>query len=188
MSWKNDLLAKLAQRDKSMETQKDVFLSFQFLSTRIASLERQLDTVQRDDSKKTVLDLLGEIDQLKQKLDLTEDSLKHEIAKNKELVKELSTIKNNFNILTDGYKKLQERHLRLQEESKIKFQNLESLNDDILSLNIENNLLNDRMAKLKQENESLIERWMKRVKQEAEVLNDANEALSRSEKSLKPES
>ncbi|KAH3660313.1 hypothetical protein OGAPHI_006899 [Ogataea philodendri] len=145
------------------------------------------DSVQREDGKQEILALLSQVDSLTKKLESKDKQLKQELDKNASMSKEIDIAKKNIQVITDAYKKLQDRHSRLQEESKVKLQNVESLNDDILSLNIENNLLNDRLTKTKLEYELLVNRWMNRVKQEAEVLNDANEALSRSEKTDTPE-
>lgn len=54
---------------------------------------------------------------------------------------------------------------------------IETVNDELLSCNIQNNVMNDRVKLLTQENESLVKRWMERVKKDAEQINDANELI-----------
>lgn len=44
-------------------------------------------------------------------------------------------------------------------------------------LEISVNAYEDRALKLEKENASLVDRWMKKVAQEAETMNDANEFL-----------
>jgi hypothetical protein len=40
-------------------------------------------------------------------------------------------------------------------------------------------VLEEKTQKLEEENKSLLERWMAKIKNEAETLNDANEFLAR---------
>jgi len=40
-------------------------------------------------------------------------------------------------------------------------------------------VLEERSAKLEEENKSLLERWLAKIKAEAETMNDANEFLER---------
>lgn len=61
----------------------------------------------------------------------------------------------------------------LKEESKYRSQSMESINDEILSLQIQNNLLTEENDKLRKENDQLIDRWLKKVEQDAKLLNDA---------------
>ncbi|GME76355.1 unnamed protein product [Ambrosiozyma monospora] len=94
-------------------------------------------------------------------------------------------MEKNIRLLTDGYKKLQDKFSRLQEETKMKNQNIEVVNDDLLSLQIENNLLNKKVEDLTLEREKLIQRWMNKVSKDAEVLNDANKVLELNRKTGK---
>lgn len=64
----------------------------------------------------------------------------------------------------------------LTEENQLKYKNFEVINDEILSLQIENNLLNERNAALAEENEKLVRRWLDKVGKDAQFLNDLNEA------------
>lgn len=56
---------------------------------------------------------------------------------------------------------------------------IETINDELLSLNIQNNVLSGKVVDLERENETLVKRWMDRVKQDVEKLNEANEKLEK---------
>jgi hypothetical protein len=53
------------------------------------------------------------------------------------------------------------------------------LQDELLTTGISLTILEERAEKLEVENKSLLERWMTRIKVEAEKMNDANEFLER---------
>ncbi|KAM3161850.1 Autophagy-related protein 16 [Lachancea thermotolerans] len=55
---------------------------------------------------------------------------------------------------------------------KLKSKDTEHLNDEIITLNIENNLLEERLNKTKAEYDEIVQRWLKKVQQEANVMND----------------
>lgn len=68
--------------------------------------------------------------------------------------------------------------VRIQaEENRGKSKALGMVNDEVLALQMENNLLNDKVKRLETENEHLVVRWMNKVKEDAEKLNDANAFL-----------
>lgn len=60
---------------------------------------------------------------------------------------------------------------RLQEVINVKNKASEKLNDEIISLNIENNLLQKRFGELEEEHNKLVKRWLDKVQQDVEKLN-----------------
>lgn len=54
---------------------------------------------------------------------------------------------------------------------------MQDLQDEVLALNLQLNVAEQQKAKVQAENKQLVERWMKRVGQEAEAMNLANEPL-----------
>jgi hypothetical protein len=54
---------------------------------------------------------------------------------------------------------------------------IEILQDELLTSGISLTVLEEKAAELEKENKSLLERWMSRIKAEAEKMNDANEFL-----------
>ncbi len=63
------------------------------------------------------------------------------------------------------------------EEYQHKNKSIELINDEILSLSIQNNLLTDKVDKLEKENGDLVERWIEKVKADADKMNETNAFL-----------
>lgn len=53
------------------------------------------------------------------------------------------------------------------------------LQDEILTYQIQLNIVEENASKLQSENKELVRRWMERVSREAEKLNDANAFLEK---------
>lgn len=60
---------------------------------------------------------------------------------------------------------------RLKEIIEIKKKDSEKLNDEIISLSIENNLTSKRFSELEEEHDKLVKRWVARVQQDVDKLN-----------------
>lgn len=61
------------------------------------------------------------------------------------------------------------------EELRIKKQMLEQVQDDVLALEMQLNVAEQQKAQIAAENKHLIERWMRRAREEADSMNAANE-------------
>ena len=53
------------------------------------------------------------------------------------------------------------------------------MQDELLTTGLSLSVLEEKAAKLEEENKALLERWMAKIKAEAENMNDANEFLER---------
>jgi hypothetical protein len=51
---------------------------------------------------------------------------------------------------------------------------LQSVQDELASLNLQLNMAEDRSSKLRRENQELVDRWMARMGQEADAMNEAS--------------
>ncbi|KAI9856530.1 MAG: hypothetical protein M1813_008908 [Trichoglossum hirsutum] len=60
------------------------------------------------------------------------------------------------------------------EELKGKSKLLEDVQDEMLALNIQLNMVDERCRKLEKENKDLVDRWMARMSKEADAMNDAS--------------
>ncbi|CUS22059.1 LAQU0S04e07272g1_1 [Lachancea quebecensis] len=60
----------------------------------------------------------------------------------------------------------------LKSTLKLKSKDTEHLHDEIITLNIENNLLEERLNKTKAEYDEIVQRWLRKVQQEANIMND----------------
>ncbi|GAD98945.1 autophagy protein Apg16, putative [Paecilomyces variotii No. 5] len=66
--------------------------------------------------------------------------------------------------------RLRDRDEELRGKAKL----LDDLQDELASLNLQLNMAEDRSSKLQRENQELVDRWMARMKKEAEAMNDAS--------------
>ncbi|KAJ9198026.1 hypothetical protein DTO021D3_6179 [Paecilomyces variotii] len=66
--------------------------------------------------------------------------------------------------------RLKDRDAELRGKAKL----LDDLQDELATLNLQLNMAEDRSSKLQQENQELVDRWMARMKKEAEAMNDAS--------------
>ncbi|KMU78832.1 autophagy protein 16 [Coccidioides immitis RMSCC 3703] len=69
---------------------------------------------------------------------------------------------------------LQQRLRDRDEELRGKAKLLDDVQDELVSLNLQFNMSEDRAKKLEKENKELIDRWMARMGQEAEAMNKAS--------------
>lgn len=67
--------------------------------------------------------------------------------------------------------RLKDREHELREKKKL----LENTQDEIIALNLQLSMAEGERDKVKKENKDLVERWMKRMGQEADAMNLANE-------------
>ncbi|AQZ09294.1 ATG16 (YMR159C) [Zygosaccharomyces parabailii] len=59
----------------------------------------------------------------------------------------------------------------LKEVINVKNKDSEKLNDEIISLNIENNILQKKFEELEEEHNKLVKRWLDKVQKDVETLN-----------------
>jgi hypothetical protein len=50
----------------------------------------------------------------------------------------------------------------------------QDVQDEMLALNIQLNMVDERCRKLEKENKDLVDRWMARMSKEADAMNDAS--------------
>ncbi|CEP61508.1 Atg16p LALA0_S03e04412g [Lachancea lanzarotensis] len=77
--------------------------------------------------------------------------------------------------LTDMRKELASRERNIADlvaTLKLKNKDSERLNDEIITLNIENNLLQERYEKVRQERDDIVARWLKKAQLEADTMNE----------------
>lgn len=112
----------------------------------------------------------GRYAELFQKVILTDQNLKRgDALKNTDNTRDLlnSTIARLRKELKDKDTNVS----RLKEVIEVKKQDSEKLNNEIISLTIENNLTSKRFAELEEEHDKLVKRWVARVQQDVDKLN-----------------
>lgn len=184
ISWKNQLLDNLRERDalqKSASDENDVFKSIQLLTQRLNDMQIRQKLLEHKDTESEVLaKKLTEFQTLKELNNKYKETINDDKNKLKTLDNNLKESQKVIDSMNDSYQQLHDKFVRFKEESVARNKSLEIVNDDLLSLQIENNLLNDRISKLSKENDQLIKRWMDKVSKDAETLNDINELLGSS--------
>ncbi|OQD74925.1 hypothetical protein PENDEC_c009G03637 [Penicillium decumbens] len=66
--------------------------------------------------------------------------------------------------------RLKDRDEELRQKAKL----LEDFQDEIATLNLQLNMADEKSSKLQRENKELVDRWMARMGQEADAMNDAS--------------
>ncbi|OWB83305.1 hypothetical protein B5S33_g1934 [[Candida] boidinii] len=184
VSWKNQLLENLRERDalqKSASDENDAFKSIQLLTQRLNDMQIRQKLLEHKDTESEVLaKKLTEFETLRELNNKYKETINDDKVKLKTLDNNLKESQKVIDSMNDSYQQLHDKFVRFKEESVARNKSLEIVNDDLLSLQIENNLLNDRISKLSKENDQLIKRWMDKVSKDAETLNDINELLGSS--------
>ncbi|CAJ0540509.1 Ff.00g075860.m01.CDS01 [Fusarium sp. VM40] len=69
--------------------------------------------------------------------------------------------------------RLKDREYELREKRKL----IEQVQDEMIALNLQMSMAEKERDKVKKENKELVDRWMKRMAQEADAMNLANEPI-----------
>lgn len=85
----------------------------------------------------------------------------------------LTSLKAENELLTQDLRALQTKVQFNSEEQEAKSRNIQQILDEMLSLQIQLNLSEQKIVKLEEENKVLIDRWMAKVAGEADQMNEA---------------
>ncbi|CAK7263843.1 autophagy protein 16, interacts with Atg12p-Atg5p [Sporothrix epigloea] len=102
------------------------------------------------------------------RLKAAEEELETLRAKTRNDAKTIRTLTVERNTLAT---KVRDRDEELRGKSKL----VENVHDELIALNLQLNIAEQQRDKIKKENKDLVERWMRRMGQEAEAMNLANE-------------
>ncbi|KAK2737561.1 hypothetical protein FQN57_007496 [Myotisia sp. PD_48] len=102
------------------------------------------------------------------------DQLSETTEKFEKLKKKYITDRQKFADLAVERTQLQVRMKDQDEELRGKAKLLDDVQGELVSLNLQFNMAEERSAKLARENKELVDRWMARVGQEAEAMNRAS--------------
>lgn len=81
------------------------------------------------------------------------------------------TLTTTISRLRTELKSRQNQIASLKEVINVKNKDSEKLNDEIISLNIENNILQKKFEELEEEHNKLVKRWLDKVQRDVETLN-----------------
>lgn len=90
-----------------------------------------------------------------------------------ELSKEQRALQTSLHNLKQLVKQKEGHIAELKDRIAVKGQDNERINDELISLNIENNLLQDRLVTLQEEYDNLVERWLLKAQKEADAMNSS---------------
>ncbi|RKK20716.1 hypothetical protein BFJ66_g275 [Fusarium oxysporum f. sp. cepae] len=99
-----------------------------------------------------------------------EEELMQLRAKHKADTKSIRDLTADRNSLTT---RLKDREYELREKRKL----IEQVQDEMIALNLQMSMAEKERDKVKKENKELVDRWMKRMAQEADAMNLANEPI-----------
>ncbi|KAK2035109.1 autophagy protein 16 [Colletotrichum zoysiae] len=105
---------------------------------------------------------------LRDRAKAAEDEAQALRAKGKEDARKLRGLTAENAALTT---KLRDREHELREKRKL----VENVQDEMITMNLQMSMAEQERDKVKKENKELVDRWMKRMAQEAEAMNLANE-------------
>ncbi|QBZ59638.1 hypothetical protein PoMZ_04600 [Pyricularia oryzae] len=191
--WRDEYLASVKEAEKNSPVNRDLVEACSQLQDRVAALEAERDALkasgasagqsasdpasQSGDAAQSAvvarlrLDLaeaLGTQERLQSRLGLAESELERLRAKTAEDAKTIRTLNTQCVSLST---KVKDRNEELQGKSKL----VENVQDELIALTLQLNVMEQQKAKIQAENDQLVERWMKRMGQEAEAMNLANE-------------
>ncbi|KAF1812847.1 putative autophagy protein Apg16 [Eremomyces bilateralis CBS 781.70] len=199
-SWLVEYMDALAARDTTEKSQLAIIENYTQLADRAAAL--QSDASRRDTApaepissspsprppkptgkeprgKDTADNVEAALTQLRADLATTQKSRAELQAKLEPLTKELAALKaagmrDRRKIEGLGRekavveRKLEDRNMELKAKAKL----VEDVQDEMLSLNLQLNVAEAKSQKLRDENKELVDRWMARMGQEADAMNE----------------
>ncbi|KAH8673801.1 autophagy-related protein 16 [Xylariales sp. PMI_506] len=187
--WRDEYLGNLQEAEKNNPVSKELVAACSQLADRIASLEAEKavllsappnpategkpvssETTEQGvpQLKYDLAEALRSKGQLQAKFKTADAELQKLRAKSKVDDKRIHDLTSERNSLSS---KLRDRNEELVGKNRL----LEDVQDDNLTLNIQLDVLEQKVKKVQAENKELIDRWMKRVGQEADAMNLANE-------------
>jgi len=187
MSWRQEYLENLKQRDELEKANYDLIDAYSRLADQTAALEAKVSTnssspiptspgndapgVSNQDEvaqvKSDLAEALRAKGQLQRRLKVTEETLeglKTRAKADSTLIRDLSAERAQLIL------KVKDR----DEELRGKAQLLVQVQDENMSLDLQLNMAEQQTARLKRENKDLIDRWMARMGQEADAMNEAS--------------
>jgi len=183
-SWRADYLAALEARDKREKATLDIFNAYTKLADRTASLSAEPTPASISASAEklpTGTSNAPPDTQLRTELLAAQRSKTELHARLKITTEELEKLRRSGRAGSQRVAELAadkaglERRVRdRDEELKGKGRLLEDVQDEMISLNLQLNMAEEKTAKLQRENKELVDRWMVRMGREAEAMNDAS--------------
>jgi len=200
--WRSEYLASIREQEKNNPVNLEIVQLCSHLSDRVAALEAEKEILRsktaaaRPDKPTTatpekqsvrdaapadpstdaavaqlqlqLAEALRSNGTLRDRAKAAEDEVQALRAKGKEDARKLRGLTAENAALTT---KLRDREHELREKRKL----VENVQDEMITMNLQMTMAEQERDKVKKENKELVDRWMKRMAQEAEAMNLANE-------------
>ncbi|GJC80874.1 autophagy-related protein 16 [Colletotrichum liriopes] len=194
--WRSEYLASIREQEKNNPVNLEIVQLCSQLSDRVAALEaekevlRSKSTPEKISSEKPSIHTAASTDPssdpnvaqlqlqlaealrsngtLKDRAKAAEDEVQALRTKSKEDARRIRGLTADNAALTT---KLRDREHELREKRKL----VENVQDEMITMNLQMSMAEQERDKVKKENKELVDRWMKRMAQEAEAMNLANE-------------
>ncbi|WQF75321.1 hypothetical protein CDEST_00335 [Colletotrichum destructivum] len=196
--WRSEYLASIREQEKNNPVNLEIVQLCSQLSDRVAALEAEKEVLRskitpgdRKPSEKPnttaaavsidpssdpnvaqlqlqLAEALRSNGTLKDRAKAAEDELQALRSKTKEDARKIRSLAAESTALTT---KLRDREHELREKRKL----VENVQDEMITMNLQMSMAEQERDKVKKENKELVDRWMKRMAQEAEAMNLANE-------------
>ncbi|OTA98864.1 hypothetical protein M426DRAFT_325660 [Hypoxylon sp. CI-4A] len=199
--WRSDYLTSLQEAERSNPVNKDLVEACTQLADRVAALEAEkvawqtskppslsekppsgkapAKTTEPTNSDPSVAQVKSDLaealrskGQLESRLKTAENELKNLRSKTKVDAKRISDLTTERNSIRT---KLRDRNEELVGKNKM----LKDIQDENLTLNIQLDVTERKVAKVETDNKELVDRWNRRMKQEADAMNLENESTSK---------
>ncbi|GKT54057.1 autophagy protein [Colletotrichum tofieldiae] len=194
--WRSEYLASIREQEKNNPVNLEIVQLCSQLSDRVAALEAEKEvlrskiTPEKISSEKPSIHTAASTDPssdpnvaqlqlqlaealrsngtLKDRAKAAEDEVQALRTKSKEDARKIRALTADNTALTT---KLRDREHELREKRKL----VENVQDEMITMNLQMSMAEQERDKVKKENKELVDRWMKRMAQEAEAMNLANE-------------
>ncbi|KZL86813.1 autophagy protein 16 [Colletotrichum incanum] len=194
--WRSEYLASIREQEKNNPVNLEIVQLCSQLSDRVAALEAEKEVLRskispdKISSEKPNIHTAASTDPgsdpnvaqlqlqlaealrsngtLKDRAKAAEDEVQALRTKSKEDARKMRSLTADNTALTT---KLRDREHELREKRKL----VENVQDEMITMNLQMSMAEQERDKVKKENKELVDRWMKRMAQEAEAMNLANE-------------
>ncbi|KAK1621772.1 autophagy protein 16 [Colletotrichum phormii] len=187
--WRSEYLASIREQEKNNPVNLEIVQLCSQLSDHVAALEaenqvlkskttpekKSKTTASENSSNPTIAQLQLQLAEalrsngtLKDRAKQAEDEAQTLRSKHKEDARKVRSLTAENTALTT---KLRDREHELREKRKL----VENVQDEMITMNLQMSMAEQERDKVKKENKELVDRWMKRMAQEADAMNLANE-------------
>ncbi|KAI1915076.1 autophagy protein 16, interacts with Atg12p-Atg5p [Ophidiomyces ophidiicola] len=190
-NWREEYYAALGVRDECEKSNKPLYDAYTRLADRTSNLEIRPSTVsaispKKPSSKRDPLPIspsaaADTLSAARKDLAEAQRSRTELSSRLKKATDELETAKKKATVDTKKIidisverTQLQQRLRDRDEELRGKAKLLDDVQDELVSLNLQVNMSEDRAKRLEKENKELIDRWMAKVSREADAMNNGS--------------